>query len=153
MAAMTTTYSVTAKRCKKGWELHIDGVGVTQARRLSEADPMARDLIARREEVPEESFALVFTYEVSEELDAEVKAARAAVADLSQVQEATAKKSRAVAKDLRESGLDKKEVAAVLGVSPQRVSQLLRAHTALQVTVVATVGTLASTMALLMRLF
>jgi hypothetical protein len=29
-----TRYAVTAKRWKHGWELHIDGVGVTQSRTL-----------------------------------------------------------------------------------------------------------------------
>jgi hypothetical protein len=40
-----TTYTVTAKPWAGGWELHIDGVGVTQARRLTEAEGMVRDYI------------------------------------------------------------------------------------------------------------
>jgi hypothetical protein len=39
--AGTDTYNVTAKWWKHGWELHIDGVGVTQPRRLSVSDTAA----------------------------------------------------------------------------------------------------------------
>ncbi len=41
-------YNVRAKRWEHGWELHIDGVGVTQSRSLRDAEMMARDLISRR---------------------------------------------------------------------------------------------------------
>ena len=41
----TNTYNVTAKRWKHGWELHIDGVGVTQSRTLDTAEQMVRDYI------------------------------------------------------------------------------------------------------------
>jgi hypothetical protein len=41
-----TTYNVTAKRWAKGWELHIDGVGVSQSRTLASAEGMAREYIA-----------------------------------------------------------------------------------------------------------
>ncbi|GAB3443120.1 hypothetical protein GCM10027570_10920 [Streptomonospora sediminis] len=44
---MPTTYRVRALRWKGGWELHIDGVGATQTRRLTAAGDMARDYIAR----------------------------------------------------------------------------------------------------------
>jgi len=37
------TYQVRAKRWEHGWELHIEGVGVTQSRTLWDAEEMARD--------------------------------------------------------------------------------------------------------------
>jgi hypothetical protein len=40
-----STYTVRAKRWKHGWELHIDGVGVTQSRNLDGAEKMVRDYI------------------------------------------------------------------------------------------------------------
>jgi hypothetical protein len=125
MAAMTDTYCVTAKRWEKGWELHIEGVGATQARKLREAETMARDLIARREDLNSQSFGLVWRFELGDELDAEVKDARAAVADVETAQRDAAAKSRKVAARLKAAGLAGNEVAKVLGVSPQRVSQLL----------------------------
>jgi hypothetical protein len=57
MAAMKT-YKVRAKRWARGWELHIDGLGVTQSHSLRDAEGMARDYIALDTEVPPESFVV-----------------------------------------------------------------------------------------------
>lgn len=43
---MKDSYVVHAYRWEQGWELHIDGVGVTQSRDLEDADRMVRDYIA-----------------------------------------------------------------------------------------------------------
>jgi hypothetical protein len=43
--AVMTTYVVRAKRWAHGWELHIEGVGVTQSRTLDGAEQMVRDYI------------------------------------------------------------------------------------------------------------
>lgn len=128
---MTDTYRVLAKRWDKGWELHIAGVGVTQARRLHEAEVMVRDLVHRRENIPPDSFAIEWDFELNDELNAAVRAARAAVFESSEAQVTAAAKSRAVAVRLRAAGLQGNEVAKVLGVSPQRASQLLRSATGL----------------------
>lgn len=50
------TYSVRARPWEHGWELHIDGLGVTQSRTLRDAGMMARDYIALDLDVPEDSF-------------------------------------------------------------------------------------------------
>jgi hypothetical protein len=57
MAAMKT-YKVRPKRWERGWELHIDGLGVTQSRSLRDAEGMARDYIALDTDVPPESFVV-----------------------------------------------------------------------------------------------
>ena len=57
------TYQVRAKRWEHGWELHIEGVGVTQSRTLWDAEDMARDLIARREDLPGDGFTVRITPE------------------------------------------------------------------------------------------
>ena len=38
-----TTYNVQAKRWRHGWELHIDGVGVTRSQAFDTSDQMVRD--------------------------------------------------------------------------------------------------------------
>ena len=53
---MTKTYEVLAKKWRRGWELHIAGVGVTQSRSLADAAKMARDYVASDLDVPEDSF-------------------------------------------------------------------------------------------------
>jgi hypothetical protein len=47
MAAMST-YGVRARRWAHGWELHVEGVGVTQSRNLDGAERMVRDYIEAR---------------------------------------------------------------------------------------------------------
>lgn len=39
------TYTVAAKKWTGGWELHIEGVGVTQCRTLDSAERQAQDYI------------------------------------------------------------------------------------------------------------
>ena len=39
------TYTVAARRWKHGWELHIDGIGVTQSKTLATAASMVREYI------------------------------------------------------------------------------------------------------------
>ena len=119
------TYDVSARRWKRGWELHIDGVGVTQSRRLRDAEAMARDLIARRTGEPPDSFAV----DVVPDLDGlEKEAIRSREHTASALQEtmAAAAQARSVARRLHERGLSGDDTAAVLGVSKGRVSQLIR---------------------------
>lgn len=123
------TYQVRAKRWEHGWELHIEGVGVTQSRTLWDAEEMARDLIARREDLPGAGFAVRITPEIGGGLDEETRAAREAVSAADQAQRLAAAQSRATARRLRQAGLSGRDIAKVLNVSPQRVSQLLRTGT------------------------
>lgn len=44
--AAVTIYQVVARPWEHGWELHIDGVGVTQSGSLADAERMVRDYIA-----------------------------------------------------------------------------------------------------------
>lgn len=120
------TYSVRAKRWEHGWELHIADVGVTQSHGLRDAETMARDLISRRLDVPEDSFAVEVTPEIGHGLDEQATAARAAVRAAASAQQKAAAQSREAAHLLQHAGLTGRDIAAVLQVSPQRVSQLLR---------------------------
>jgi hypothetical protein len=123
------TYDVRARRWEHGWELHIDGVGVTQSRTLWDAEMMARDLISRRLGVPADSFAVAVTPEIGGSLDEKTRAAREAVAAAGHAQRMAATQSREAARELSEAGLSGRDIAKVLDVSPQRVSQLLKTGT------------------------
>jgi DNA-directed RNA polymerase specialized sigma24 family protein len=123
--ADVTTYTVRAKRWRRGWELHIDGLGVTQSKTLNDAEAMARDYIALDTGAPRDSFDVEIVPEVGEGLDEETATARRAVAEADQAQRAAASKSREVARKLSGAGLSGRDIAIVLRVSPQRVSQLL----------------------------
>lgn len=121
-----TTYTVTAKRWARGWELHIEGVGVTQSRSLAGAESMAREYIAFALDIDDEnSFDVDVVPELDADLAQEIRTAREQVRTAARQQQEAAAQQRDVAKKLSGTGLTGREIAAVLGMSPQRVSQLL----------------------------
>jgi len=125
---MSKTYKVDAKRWEHGWELHVEGVGVTQSKSLHSAARMSREYISLVEGISDESTIDVeIRPKIENALGKEVIAARKAVHELAERQREVAALSRAAAKDLAGSGLSGADIAVVLDVSPQRVSQLLNA--------------------------
>lgn len=123
------TYRVAARRWARGWELHIEGVGVTQCRTLGEAESMVRDYIAADLDVDPDSFQIHLTVSLGDDLDSLLGEARDASREAIEAQNHAAETSRMLARRLSEAGLSGREVAMVLDVSPQRVSQLLAAMT------------------------
>ena len=119
------TYTVRAKRWEHGWELHIDGEGVTQSRSLSTADRTVREYLSllHDRDITDE---ITIVHDLGSKIDAEVRKARRAVAELAERQRQVAALSRSTADELRKAGLAGAEIAKVLGVSAQRVSQLTR---------------------------
>lgn len=120
-----STYDVTAKRWAHGWELHIDGVGVTQSRTLAGAVRMVRDYLALDLGGEPESYDVAITPELDGDLAAEAETARQAVRDAERAQRDAAAAQRTVARRLKANGLSGADIAAVLKVSTQRVSQLV----------------------------
>lgn len=123
-----TTFKVTAKRWAFGWELHVEGVGVTQSRTLLSAEDMAREYIALDLDLDiddEDSFDVDITPELDGSLIAEAEAARHAVKEAEEHQREAAAMSRLASRRLKESGLKGEDIAAILHISKQRVSQLL----------------------------
>lgn len=120
------TYNVTAKRWAHGWELHIDGVGVTQSRTLADADLMVRDYIATLNDLDEVTDEVIIVPELGK-LGARVRQVRNATRAAEKAQREAAREARETARALRAEGLSVTDTAAVLGVSRGRVSQLLKA--------------------------
>jgi DNA-directed RNA polymerase specialized sigma24 family protein len=127
--AQMSTYTVRAKRWKHGWELHIDGVGVTQSRNLDGAEQMVRDYIEALTDRDTSDDAVIIQPEVGGGLDEAAEAARAAVTEAEHALRAAAARNRQVAQRLRREGLSGRDIAAILHVSAQRVSQLLKGST------------------------
>jgi DNA-directed RNA polymerase specialized sigma subunit len=121
-----STYNVRAKRWKHGWELHIDGIGVTQSRNLDGAEQMVRDYIETLTDHDTADDAVIIQPEVGGGLDEAADAAREAIAEAEQALRSAAARSRQVAWQLKQEGLSGRDIAAVLHVSAQRVSQLLK---------------------------
>ena len=115
--------SVVARPWEGGWELHIAGFGVTQSHSLAEAAGMVRDYIA--DDVADiASVEIAFTYDVPDAVEA--AEVRAELDELNASLTQAAAKSRAIARRLKARNLRGADIAVVLGVSPQRVSQLLK---------------------------
>jgi DNA-directed RNA polymerase specialized sigma subunit len=124
------TYHVRAVRWARGWELHITDasgapVGVTQVRRLASAEAMVRDYLALDTGDEPESFIVQIASEV-EGLSDEIAAVRTEQQAVAVRQAELAARARNVARRLKEAGLTGSEVGAVMGVSEQRASQLLK---------------------------
>jgi len=124
-----TEYQVTARRWAHGWELHIDGVGVTQSRTLASAERMARDYLAMDLGGDPDDYSVVVTPELDGNLATEAEAARDAVRKAERAQRDAAARSREIARRLKDAGLSGADIAAVLKVSTQRVSQLVNSGT------------------------
>ena len=122
---------VVACRWEHGWELHVsDARGplvVLPTRRLSAAERTVRDFVVEHDGVSPRSVKVGITVTFDNGLDAEIAAVRAAVDHAERAQRETAARSRALALRLRDAGLTGADIAVVLRVSPQRVSQLMRA--------------------------
>lgn len=103
---------------------------MTQSRSLADAESMARDYIALDLEVPEDSFDVRITPEVGGGVDERIKRTRDEIREAARAQSKAAESSRVLVSELRELGLSGKDMATVLGISPQRVSQLGRPRVA-----------------------
>lgn len=116
------TFQARVKPWRRGWEIHIDGLGVTQARRLSEVEERTRDYIDSLTGHADAGVEL--SYDLGE-LSNNVTAAQQATRAAAEAQQDAAAQNRRAAADLRAAGLSVSEVAIIMGVSPSRVSQLL----------------------------
>ena len=115
---------VTAKRWERGWELHIDGYGVTQTKSLRLADRDTRDYVELLSGARPDVVHL--TTNVGK-VDAHVKRARRKQQDAAKIQAEASALSKQVIAELAASGLSKTDIAKVLDLSPQRISQLTTA--------------------------
>ncbi|MGI9155377.1 MAG: antitoxin HicB [Marmoricola sp.] len=121
---MKKTYNVSATKWSGGWELHIEGEGVTQCKTLDKAETTVRDYLQTLHEADFSDMSVVVVPDLGPLTD-EVAAARAAVEESAKAQVLAGEQSRRVARELRARGLSVTDTAAVLGVSRGRVSQLV----------------------------
>jgi DNA-directed RNA polymerase specialized sigma24 family protein len=123
-----TTYVVHAARSGRGWILTVPEVqgAVSYVRGLGGALAHAREAIAFVLDVPQDSFEVRLEPDLAPDDLAEISRARAAVAEAERVQREAAQQSRLVVAKLHREGLSGADIAALVNVSPQRVSQLLK---------------------------
>jgi hypothetical protein len=129
LVAPVTTYKARCLRSGRWWAIEIADVGggiYTQARRLDQAEAMARDAIALTLDVPPDSFAVEVVPVLPQDWEAELNEVREAR------QSAAAAEHRAQAsldgfvRRLVDSGLTVRDVGVLLGLSYQRVARRAR---------------------------
>jgi toxin-antitoxin system, antitoxin component, hicB family len=119
-----TTLTVTANRWSGGWELEIDDDHHTQVRTLSHAQQQVIDYL---DTVDEDTDHSSWQIDVVPDITslAAVRTAHQAAADAKTAQARAVTTSRQAAAALRAEGLSVADAAAIMGVSPGRISQLL----------------------------
>src|SRR5690242_19472596 len=103
-------YQVRAKRWERGWELHIDGVGVTQTRSLAKAEADVTDYLDML--VGEEEREILVTPELGSEIEARIRGAREALDQAVAMQREAAERSREIVRSLMDRGMPGAEVSA-----------------------------------------
>ena len=123
MAAMTT-YRVRVRKWRRGWELYVAGMGVTQVKRLADAEQQTRDYIETMTNKSADDDVLDFSYDLGD-LGGRVDQARRLTAEAADIQRQAAANARQVVADLHNDGIAAADIATLMGVTRSRVSQLL----------------------------
>jgi hypothetical protein len=124
-------YKVEITRDGRWWMVHIPEIdGLTQARRIGEAEQMAREFIALETSTPITDVMVTIAsitvpgigdiQELADDISDLREAARKAEA-------AVADATKRYAKRATQAGIPVRDIAELLDVSPQRVSQLANA--------------------------
>lgn len=124
---MTKLFQVTAQRSGDWWALSVDGMpGVhSQVRVLAKAESVIKEAIALVHNWDPDEFTVVVNPELPDELLSRVIESRTMIADTERLQREAASASREAAKALLAAGLSQRDAAYVMGVSFQRVNQLV----------------------------
>ena len=126
--ATVKRYTVRARRIGGWWALDVDGSpGVhTQVRRIDQAEEMAREAIAGVLDISPGSFEVVVAPEMPDPVRTIVEQATMARSQAAQAQDTAAQLTRDAARRLVQEGLTVRDAGALLGVSHQRIAQLVR---------------------------
>jgi len=118
-------YRATARREHPYWVVTVEDVGVTQGRNLVEAEEMAADLVAVMTGEDAADITVQMHVDLSEEVVARLAESRRLSAEAQRLQVVAAEAARDAVTELRDVvRLSGRDIAKVLGVSEQRVSQI-----------------------------
>lgn len=117
-----STYNATVVREDRWWVITIEGVGATQARHLDQVQVQAAGLVEAM--TGEAGATIQARIELPAEAAAEMAEAKRLTEAAAQAQTDAAQRIRTAVRGLLAAGLPQVDVAEVLGVSRQRVTQL-----------------------------
>lgn len=123
------TYTATVSREDGWWMIHVPEIdGLTQARRLVEAETMARELIAVTLGVPLDTVTvdIQVTNVADIDIPTRLNAIRADRARAAELERAASADAASLARDLVSARVPLRDVGAILGISHQRAHQLIR---------------------------
>ncbi len=125
---MSTTYRIEAVRSGDWWAItvpELDGV-FSQAKRLDQVEANAREAIAMMLDIePDEVGDLEVQVTPPATVAELLEALTISVADAEEASERVARIRREAAQALRDEGLPMRDVGELIGISHQRVSQIL----------------------------
>jgi hypothetical protein len=119
---MAQTYRAVARRGPSGWTLHVAEFGTVSTRSLATAERDAREHVLACTGL--DDAAVHVQPKLDLRLGELVQEARVKAAELAELTTTVAAKTREAAHELRAAGLSNTDIAHMLGVSDQRVSQL-----------------------------
>lgn len=120
-------YTSRAWRENDWWVIDVDDVGTTQARTLDKVDHMARSLVADLTGAPYEIVAVAVTIDLPPAIAEQLAALRTKTDQVAaQAREASELQARLVHTLAADEGLTGREIAAILKVTPGRVSQIAK---------------------------
>jgi hypothetical protein len=117
------TYIAKAKRWEHGWEIHVEGVGVTQVRLLEHAKSQVCDLVETMLDIKVTEQEIELDLQIGPLAD-ELQEVKKLTADAAQLQTQAASRVRTLVAELRSSGFSVSDTATILGVTRGRISQL-----------------------------
>lgn len=123
-----TTYRIRVRKWRRGWELYVTGMGVTQVKRLADAERQARDYIETMTDKTAADDVLDFSYELGD-LGGRVDQARKLTAEAADIQRQAAANARQVVTDLHNDGIAAADIATLMGLTHSHVSRLLSNYT------------------------
>ncbi|MFC7622544.1 hypothetical protein [Microlunatus sp. GCM10028923] len=125
---MTTAHIAEISRDGRWWMIKIPEIsGLTQARRFSEIERMARELVAVTLDVRMSEVAVELRFDIPgvADLQGRVDKIRAEKAEAARLEADAVEESRRVAQELVDAEVPLRDAGEILGVSYQRVHQLV----------------------------
>lgn len=122
---MSVTVRVTAERGNGVWVLESSNGAVSQVRSLSQVEDEMREAVAYLAGVPASEVTIEVDVITPEAYQVAARQAEKLRADVAVAQERLAEAQRAAARALIGAGLTYRDAGAVMGISHQRVAQLV----------------------------
>lgn len=120
-------YRVTATRVGEVWELEVPGVGATRSASARGATGAVRRYLDRCGVPGAQAAPVDLVWRTVPEIDAQIADARGCAAKAARLQARATNIHREAIASLKAEGLTGRDIAAVLGLSETRVSQLSQA--------------------------